>query len=760
MYQATDTNLLETVEASADGSVVLEGAGRVLEAADEAGREWDVLLIQAGLSLNNRYYPADVLREAVSRFEGRPAFADHQTEYERQARPERSIREKVGVFRNVEFVEMPGPDGQPVAGLKARFKVAAPWLRETLREAVALNEPDFLGFSIDAIGVVRPKQHDGRTVQWVEAIRRVRSVDVVTDPAAGGRLLRLVASHSDQEEVAVNITKEEIAALFAEQMASMEAKLSERVAEQVKEALAAAKPADEPKADEPAKAHDEPAQAAEQLNVAEANAASVTVSDGKPAVSLDELRETMGLAKQAKAELRKLNGLNRLNEALAQANLSAPGKDRIRKAFTELLERRDFDDAELKQAIAEAQAYEAALVDQHVKPLSEGRAPAKAGDSEADQLRKALEGWFVGEAIDGVKPVRDLRESYARWYGVSYLDVNLQEFFQSFGTRYDSETSHKRVTESLSTVEWGDVFADVMYNRMLKEYEQNPDYNKWQLVVSDIEPLIDFQTRHLTGVGGYGDLPIVGERETYPLLTSPGTQQTTYKPAKRGGLEEITWEMVLGDKLSQVRRIPRKLAEAAAHTLYTFVFDMITVDNPVMGYDGTTLYHVSHGNDDDIALSVSGFAAVRMAMRAQTPFGNPNKPLGTRNLPRIVIVPKELEMLARRIFNPSAAYQMNVSTDVDTNIDPHAWANEGIEIHVYDELQDANDWYAVADPRRVETMTIGFLNGNQNPELFVQDQANVGSTFTADKITYKIRHVYGATVTEHRSFFRNVISNT
>ena len=46
------------------------------------------------------------------------------------------------------------------------------------------------------------------------------------------------------------------------------------------------------------------------------------------------------------------------------------------------------------------------------------------------------------------------------------------------------------------------------------------------------------------------------------------------------------------------------------------------------------------------------------------------------------------------------------------------------------------------------------------PELFTQDQANVGSAFTADKISYKVRHVFGGEVQEHRSFYRQVVAGS
>ena len=41
---------------------------------------------------------------------------------------------------------------------------------------------------------------------------------------------------------------------------------------------------------------------------------------------------------------------------------------------------------------------------------------------------------------------------------------------------------------------------------------------------------------------------------------------------------------------------------------------------------------------------------------------------------------------------------------------------------------------------------MGFLDGREDPELFVQDAPTVGSLFSSDEITYKIRHIYGSTV--------------
>ena len=46
---------------------------------------------------------------------------------------------------------------------------------------------------------------------------------------------------------------------------------------------------------------------------------------------------------------------------------------------------------------------------------------------------------------------------------------------------------------------------------------------------------------------------------------------------------------------------------------------------------------------------------------------------------------------------------------------------------------------------------------NQEPEIFIQDNPTVGSLFTHDKVTYKIRHVYGGNVVEFRGLWKSVL---
>lgn len=179
--------------------------GRFREGA-EAGVEWDVTIIESGFSLNvlkdvgRFYYPADTLREAVPLFEGCKVFA-----YEWGGNgvhlPDGALHDKGGPIRNLVgtidgvFVEDLGGGEVALRGKMHLFE-SATWLREKLIEAKAagLLDDGTIGLSIDAAGPAMAGIVDGERAVIAKAITHVNSTDVVTKPAAGGSLDRLVAS--------------------------------------------------------------------------------------------------------------------------------------------------------------------------------------------------------------------------------------------------------------------------------------------------------------------------------------------------------------------------------------------------------------------------------------------------------------------------------------------------------------------------------------------------------------------------------------
>lgn len=125
------------------------------------------------------FYPAAVLkRDGPNIFKkGLKMYWDHQTADEEKNRPEGSLDRLAAVLEsNAEWQD---------DGLYAKVKVYDHY-------ATRLKElaPD-IGVSIRATGKARMQQIDGINTPVVEAITRAKSVDFVTTPGAGGKVLEL-----------------------------------------------------------------------------------------------------------------------------------------------------------------------------------------------------------------------------------------------------------------------------------------------------------------------------------------------------------------------------------------------------------------------------------------------------------------------------------------------------------------------------------------------------------------------------------------
>lgn len=704
---------LREVETPPEQKITISGGGslvQLLEAKDASGKEWEVLLIEAGTSKNRHHYDAAVLKGAVSLFEGVDSYADHTNESEQRVRPERSVKDKIGRFSGPAYREgIKLPNGRMTEGITATLKVIPTWARDLLKESVESGEPDFVGFSIDALGKSSPKNVGGKSVRWVESISKVNSVDLVTKPSAGGRVMRLVASDrgtrvDGEEEAPVAMTAEQLAQIVKEQVTAI-----------VQEAF---KPMKE-KADE-------------------------------QAVELTRLKEAERLG----------SNRTRYEAALGGAQgLSEKGKERLRASFSETAERRDLGDEEIIEAIKESASYEAHLLQSHMSgPYGTPR--VSMGSDTHDKYRLALIGMF--ENLDQkdadskeVPRFRTIKEAYCRWAGRDSFEVEPEEIMREFGCKYDSQVDHKKIMESVSRATWGEIYADVLYLQMMKTYRANTAYAAWRQLCSDIENAPDFQTRHWTRVGGYGDLETVAETATYPMLVSPTDEEISYAVAKRGGLDDLTFEAIANDRVGAIRRIPTGMARSAIRTLFKFVMNMVTTNNANVDYDSAALYVAGHSNTNTVALSLTGLQTVTTAMRQQTAYSESLEILGERNRPKYLIVPTALEFVAQRLLSPSDAYLAAIANpSTEQSLDPQAFKGMGMSYIVYDQLTSTTGWYAVADPSEVPTIVMGFLNGREDPEMFVQDQPTVGAQFTADKTTYKVRHIYGGDVQDHRSFYR------
>lgn len=151
-----------------------------------ASRRRRIKLISAGWSKNGRYYPDAVLREAARTRvfpAGTPMYIDHPTKTQKEEQPERSIRDLAARLDT---------DAEYSGGsLYAEATCFGMW-------HPVLNGPnglaDHIDLSVRCLGEVSQGVVDGREGMVVDKITEGKSVDFVTEGAAGGKILELIES--------------------------------------------------------------------------------------------------------------------------------------------------------------------------------------------------------------------------------------------------------------------------------------------------------------------------------------------------------------------------------------------------------------------------------------------------------------------------------------------------------------------------------------------------------------------------------------
>lgn len=140
-----------------------------------------IQIIQPGMSANRHIYNPEVLAKAAPLYEGTRVYLNHP---KRNDLPERNIRDLVGYLENVR------PDLNAELVIVKHQDEVIPLIRESIETG-----RDLAGLSHNVLAEVKTiRASDGRAAILVEAIRVVKSVDIVTEAAAGGKFKRILES--------------------------------------------------------------------------------------------------------------------------------------------------------------------------------------------------------------------------------------------------------------------------------------------------------------------------------------------------------------------------------------------------------------------------------------------------------------------------------------------------------------------------------------------------------------------------------------
>lgn len=293
-----------------------------------------IVVIRPGFnSSKDRYYSAEMLARDVGMFEGVKMFANHSTEDEDAQRPERDIRDWVATLQHAHI----GPDGEVLA----EAVIVEPWLKAKLSELRDKNLLGEMGISIDAVGQGEEGEIEGAKTAIIEKIVKVRSVDFVTYPGAGGIVTMYETAHEhDVDLMSIDQLRErrpdlvKVIADEAKALALKEAQKMSEIEDRVKEL--------------------------------ETDLETRTT----------ELQTATEALEAAKVEAAKADAKSLIDKAIAEAELPAAAKTRLTERFA---------NAENAEGIAEAITAEIAYIGELSESGKVKGMGASQPDAEADK---------------------------------------------------------------------------------------------------------------------------------------------------------------------------------------------------------------------------------------------------------------------------------------------------------------------------------------------------------------------------------------
>ena len=296
---------------------------------------------------------------------------------------------------------------------------------------------------------------------------------------------------------------------------------------------------------------------------------------------------------------------------------------------------------------------------------------------------------------------------------------------------------HKRDIGGMHTTsDFPELLGALTQRSLLSAYQATPDeYSKF------VTPIVfsDPRARSFVRVGGLGTLRTVGEGQEYKRV-SFGENAEEVEIMKRGEIFALSYEALLRDDLSAFTRLPAAFGQMSKLTEANVVYAILT-SNPTMG-DSVALFDAAHGNIGSAASpGVTGITDARTLMRQQTDPSSGQR-LGVK--PFLVLSPYKYENGLSQIMADATLSPSEVANVIPGYIRDMQY--------VVSDLLDADstqEWYAVADPRRIESIVVGRLEGNRPFEI----EQKVG--WEVDGIEWKIRHWFGAGVVDYRGLYRN-----
>ncbi len=421
-------------------------------------------------------------------------------------------------------------------------------------------------------------------------------------------------------------------------------------------------------------------------------------------------------------------------EAVRKAQEDAQRVERERvTSIQEICERHKAPNEILTRAIKEGLTIEKVreqILDHFAsKDVNHRPGVVTGGADSRDKFRDGVSNWLLArynERVDG-KPIVLTGNEYR---GMKLLDI-ARRALEIAGVDVRGLTGMELAQRAIthSTSDFPIALQNVMHKTLLNAYALTPD--TWRRFCA-VGSLSDFRAHYRYRSGSFNDLASVTENNEFQDGTIPDAERESITAATKGRILNISRPMIVNDDMGFFLSLARLMGRAGKRTIEKDVFALLALNSntgPALG-DGVVMFHSTHKNvaTTPALPTVASFDAARVQMASQTDPGG-----------------LEITDLRPAVWLGPLSQEGDAKVVNDSTFDPDA-SNKLQRINksrgtVRDIVGTARltgtRWYMFADPNEDPVIEVGFLDGQQEPVIEMQEG------FRVDGVSWKVRLDYG-----------------
>jgi hypothetical protein len=312
----------------------------------------------------------------------------------------------------------------------------------------------------------------------------------------------------------------------------------------------------------------------------------------------------------------------------------------------------------------------------------------------------------------------DMATEFVRAQGINTLGLTREQIAQCamFGPQVAGIRGLRTDVPLHTTGSFANLTLDAINKSMMIGYTEVPA--TWRGPMRQGESVADFKTIHRLRMGGIPNLPVWNDSAD-PDRASMADAREFYAVECRSLGVDFSYKLIVNDDMSALTRVPLALGDSAARTVNAVAWSQIT-SNAALS-DGVALFsaasgarkqkNLETGSVTNYTTAINQLTQNMMVMRGEnTPEGNQGPDI-LALMPRYIVFPAALRGTLLQLL--SSESDPSSSNSGVRNI------NTGL-VPIIEPLLDADSataFYLFAEPNRVDTVEVTFLQGQEVPQI-------------------------------------------